>query len=166
MTDLLIIAEAQIAEKQVKEIEKIKERLDADKETIKQAIELVNSHTLYKKDGHRYVLATEEMLKKDYLSEPKNSWCDRGIKFLSYDSCANYNTGVLKVNGETYYDIRYALNAYEKNIKSKEANINELVRRMSDIKDELEMIKKDYPSLKEAIIEWQEYQKKMAEREE
>ena len=46
MMDLLTIAEAQIAEKQVKEIEKLKERLDNDTEIIKKAIELVESHTL------------------------------------------------------------------------------------------------------------------------
>ena len=45
MTDLLTIAEARIAEKQVQEIEKVKQRLEADRDVLKQAIDLVNSHT-------------------------------------------------------------------------------------------------------------------------
>jgi hypothetical protein len=49
MTDLLTIAEARIAEKQVAEIKAVKKRLDMDREVLMQAIELVNSHTLYKK---------------------------------------------------------------------------------------------------------------------
>ncbi len=48
-TDLLTLAEAQIAERQYKEIQSVKERLERDKETIVKAIELVKSHTLYKK---------------------------------------------------------------------------------------------------------------------
>jgi len=47
-TDLLTIAEAQIAEKQYQEIQKVKERLEQDRETLKEAINLVNTHTLYK----------------------------------------------------------------------------------------------------------------------
>ena len=63
MTDLLLLAEAQIAEKQVKEIEEVKKRINGDREMLKKAIELVNSHTLYKKvvtsnGNYKYVLAT------------------------------------------------------------------------------------------------------------
>lgn len=118
MTDLLTIAEAQIAEKQVKEIQAVKERLEADREVLKKAIELVNSHTLYKvvSDGYnrtRYQLATEEMLKEDYLKDGESSYYGSGIRFLDKGNIRNYNTGLLRVNGETYYDIRYALDNYE-----------------------------------------------------
>ena len=123
MTDLLTIAEAQIAEKQFKEIESIKKRLDADKEIIKQAIELVQSHTLYKIEDYRhyprkYILATEEMLKEDYLKEPKYSW-QRGIQFKAGDSSKSWNTGILNVNGEIYYDIHFALENFERRINEK-----------------------------------------------
>ena len=169
MTDLLTIAEAQIAEKQVKEIQAIKERLEADREVLKQAIELVNTHTLYKivSDDYnhtRYQLATEEMLKEDYLKEGIRY--GKGIHFLDKDSIGHYNTGVLRVNGETYYDIRYALNNYEKRLSDKQNNFLRLNRQISDIEDDIKRLNEEFPSLKQAITEWQEYQEKMKEKEE
>lgn len=168
MTDLLTIAEAQIAEKQVKEIQAVKERLEADREVLKKAIELVNSHTLYKvvSDGYnhtRYQLATEEMLKEDYLKDGKSSYYGRGIQFLAKDNKQNYNTGFLRVNGETYYDIRYALDNYEYRLRDKQGKILSLNSKIRDIEDEIKKLNEEFPSLKQAIIEWQEFQKKKEE---
>ena len=165
-TDLLTIAEAQIAEKQYQEIQKIKERLEQDKETLKEAINLVNTHTLYKvvEDPiyHRkttYKLATEEMLKEDYLKEPKPC-CSHGIQFdYNYDS-GYYNKGILKVNGEVYYDIRYALKRYEKVMAEKERTLNGLFERLSELKKDLEALEATYPSLKQAVEEWQQWENK------
>ena len=165
-TDLLTIAEAQIAEKQYQEIQKVKERLEQDKETLKEAINLVNTHTLYKvvedpynRHKKMYKLATEEMLKEDYLKEPMNDW-NSGIQFdYNYDSGC-YNKGILKVNGEVYYDIRYALNRYEKAIAEKERSINYMFDSLSDLKEELDALHATFPSLKQAIQEWQEWEKK------
>ena len=162
MTDLLILAEAQIAEKQVKEIEAIKQRLDADKELLKEAIALVNSHTLYKREGdsrgrYKYVLATEEMLKADYLGEPKQ-FAYKGIKFLYDDRQEKYNKGIMEVNGHTYYDIRYALNNYEKLINEKESQVLRLNDRIRELKEDLERLHENYPTLKQAVMDWLAYQ--------
>ena len=166
-TDLLTLAEAQIAEKQYKEIQSVKERLERDKKTIVRAIELVNSHTLYKKiqdeynrSRYKYVLATEEMLKEDYLKEPESTWISRGISFISDDRNRNYNTGVLKVNGETYYDIRYALEQYEESIRKKTSEVERLNSTVRELQENIADLKKNFPTLKQAIEEWQEYQKK------
>lgn len=162
-TDLLTIAEAQIAEKQYQEIQKIKERLEQDKKVLEEAINLVNTHTLYKVvedpyNRHKkiYKLATEEMLKEDYLKESK-PYRSHGIHFnYDYDT-GYYNKGILEVNGEDYYDIRYALQRYEKSIAEKERTVNGLFDRLSDLKKDLEALEATYPSLKQAIEEWQEY---------
>ena len=171
-TDLLTIAEAQIAEKQYQEIQKIKERLEQDKKVLEEAINLVNTHTLYKVvqdpyNSHKktYKLATEEILKEDYLKEPKYR-SDCGIKFdYNYDS-GYYNKGLLKVNGEVYYDIRYALNRYEKSIAEKERNVNNMFDKLSDLKKDLDALHETYPSLKQAIEEWQEWENKQRGEEE
>ena len=163
MTDLLILAEAQIAEKQVKEIEAVKQRLEQDKDTLKEAIELVNSHTLYKKVGdskgrYKYVLATEEMLKTDYLGEPK-PYSYKGIKFRYNDQNARYDKGVMEVNGHTYYDIRWALNNYERMITEKESQVLSLNSKIHELKEDLENLHNNYPTIKQAVMEWMEYQK-------
>ena len=171
-TDLLTIAEAQIAEKQFQEIQKIKERLEQDKKVLEEAINLVNTHTLYKvvedpNNRHKkiYKLVTEEMLKEDYLKEPK-PYHPAGIQFnYDYDS-GYYNKGILEVNGEDYYDIRYALKRYEKAMTEKERTLNGLFDRLSDLKKELEGLHATYPSLKQAIEEWQQWGEKDVGKEE
>ena len=167
MTDLLILAEAQIAEKQVKEIEAVKQRLEQDKYTLKEAIELVNSHTLYKKEGdsrsrYKYVLATEEMLKADYLGEPK-PYSYKGIKFKYDDIRGQYDKGVMEVNGYTYYDIRWVLNNYERMIKEKESQVISLNSKIREIKEDLENLHNNFPTIKQAVMEWMEYQKAESE---
>ena len=169
MTDLLVLAEAQIAEKQVKEIEAIKQRLDADKEVLKEAIALVNSHTLYKREGdargrYKYVLATEEMLKADYLGEPEK-YSYKGIRFHYDDWNASYNKGIMEVNGHKYYDIRYALNNYERQINEKEAQVKNLNAKIIDLKEDLERLHENYPTLKQAVMDWMAHQDAEAEVE-
>lgn len=170
MTDLLVLAEAQIAEKQVKEIEAIKERLASDKEVLKEAIALVNSHTLYKREDssggrYKYVLATEEMLKADYLGEPKQ-FAYKGIKF-HYDSWkGKYNKGIMEVNGHTYYDIRYALNNYEELIHDKESQVLNLNTKIRELKEDLQLLRENFPTLKQAVTDWMTYQEQIKEGEE
>ena len=161
MEDLLTIAEAQIAEKQVKEIEEVKKRLDADRETIKEALKLVKDHTLYKKIttshySRKYVLATEDILKGDYLKKPKYAW-QTGIKIKHADETKTWNTGILEVNGETYYDIRFALEAYEKRINARKSAMDSLEDRIRELEKEVAQLEMDFPSLKQAIMEWQNY---------
>jgi len=163
MTDLLLLAEAQIAEKQVKEIEEVKQRLEADKKLLKEAIELVNSHTLYKKvetsrGYYKYVLATEEMLKEDYLGEP-TPYSPKGIDFDYNYYKSRYNKGIMVVNGHRYYDIRYALNEYEESIKDKASDVSRLHREIRDLEEDLKKLHENYPSLKQAVTEWMNYQK-------
>lgn len=162
MTDLLTLAEAQIAEKQAKEIEAVKQRIDADKELLKKAIELVNSHTLYKKietsPGRcKYVLATEEMLKADYLGEPE-AYAPKGINFYYDYQQSRYNKGIMRVNGHTYYDIRFALNEYEEAVKSRKQAILGLNREIAEIEEGLRRLHENFPSLKQAVTEWMAYQ--------
>ena len=170
MTDLLVLAEAQIAEKQVKEIEAIKQRLDADKEMLKEALALVNSHTLYKREGdsrgrYKYVLATEEMLKADYLGEPKK-YAYKGIKF-HYDSWEEkYNEGIMEVNGHKYYDIRYTLNNYERLINEKASQVLYLNIKIRELKEDLERLHQNYQTLKQAVMDWINYQEADKENDE
>ena len=129
---------------------------------LKEAIALVNSHTLYKREGdsrgrYKYVLATEEMLKADYLGEPK-AYAYKGIKF-HYDSWQEkYNKGIMEVNGHIYYDIRYALNNYERLINEKESQVSYLNTKINELKEDLERLHQNYPTLKQAIMDWLAYQ--------
>lgn len=155
MTDeLKVLVEANIEAKKNQELERIERQIEQDKEVISKAIELINTHTLYKKIGNNnhytYELVTEEMFKNDYIKEPKNSW-NKGVKFRRDIFAEKVSTGVMEVNGETYYDIRYALNTYERHVEH-------LKRQINKKKRDLERLNESFPALKKVIIEWQTYE--------
>ena len=163
MTDeLKTLVEAQIEAKKKQELERIERQINADKEVIDKAIELINTHTLYKKicEGNHYTykLANEEMFKNDYLKEPKSSF-KKGINFhVDNFNKRGVNNGVIEVNGETYYDIRYALNNYEKYVENLTRSLTYLEDLINEKKKELEELNEYFPTLKKAIEEWQKYE--------
>lgn len=162
MTDeLKTLVEAQIEAKKKQELERIERQINADKEVIDKAIELINTQTLYKRirEGNHYVykLANEEMFKNDYLKEPENSW-RKGIKFYVDSFNERVNKSVIEVNGEEYYDIRYALNSYEKYLEKLTSSLTWLEDKINEKKKELEALNDCFPTLKKAIEEWQTYE--------
>lgn len=159
--ELKSLIENQIEAKKKQELERIEEQLNADKEVISKAIELINTHVLYKKISKNnhcvYELVTEEMFKNDYIKEPKNSW-NKGVKFHKNEFDEKINKGVIGVNGETYYDIRYALNSYEKHVENLEVSLKYFERQINEKKREVERLNESFPTLKKAIEEWQKYE--------
>ena len=153
--ELKELVENQIEAKKNQELERIEKQLNDDREVINKAIELINTHTLYKKVGRNhyvYELVTEEMFKNDYIKEPKNSW-NKGIKFQIDSFTERVNKGVIEVNGEHYYDIRYALNTYEKRVEEITNSLGYLKIDINEKKRELEQLNESFPTLKKAIIE-------------
>lgn len=162
MTDeLKTLVEAQIEAKKKQELERIEEQINADREVIDKAIELIKTHTLYKRirEERHYVykLATEEMFKNDYITEPKNSW-KKGIKFYEDSFNERVNKSVIEVNGEEYFDIRYALNNYEKYLEKLTNSLTWLEDKIDEKRKELEALNNEFPTLKKAIEEWQTYE--------
>ena len=104
------------------------------------------------------MLATEEMLKADYLGEPIGRFAHKGIQFYYDDWEEKYNKGIMEVNGHKYYDIRYALNNYERLINEKEARVLDLNKEIRELKEDLEKLHENYPSLKQAVMEYMAYQ--------
>ena len=98
------------------------------------------------------------MLKEDYLKE-SSGYYEKGIKFLDNGSRRDYNTGVLKVNGEVYYDVRFALEQYEEAVRKKTGEVERLNSQVRELQEDIANMKKNFPTLKQAIEEWQKYQK-------
>ena len=69
----------------------------------------------------------------------------------------------MEVNGHTYYDIRWVLNNYERMINEKEKQVLNLDSRIREIKADLEELHNNFPTIKQAIMEWMEYQKAESE---
>lgn len=162
MEDLNKFLEKQLNDKYEKELENIHKQIDQDKAVIEEVLDLIDKHILYKKisrSGYpiEYALVTPEMFKHDYLSEPENSYCAKGINFTSTHSKPSYKA-ILTVNGNDYYDIRYALNRLEKEIEDRQSTVTYLQTDISKARNEIEKLYKSLPNLKKAIIEWQTYQ--------
>jgi chromosome segregation ATPase len=98
------------------------------------------------------------MLREDYLKEP-NGYYENGIRFFDGGNSRSYNTGVLKVNGEVYYDIRFALEQYEEAVRKKTDEVERLNSQIRELQEDIADMKKNFPTLKQAIEEWQKYQK-------
>lgn len=160
--ELKELIENQIEAKKKQELKRIEKQLNADKEVIDKAIELINTHTLYKKIRKNnyfiYELATEEMFKNDYIREPNFSW-KKGVSFYEDEFNERINKGVIEVNGEVYYDIRYALNRYEKYMNELTSSLTYIEDKIHEKRKELELLNKEFPTLKKAIEEWQTYEK-------
>ena len=69
------------------------------------------------------------------------------------------NKGIIEVNGETYYDIRYALNTYENDVKNLRHSLKSLKEKIREREEEMELLDKEFPTLKKAIEEWQKYER-------
>lgn len=160
--ELKELVENQIEAKKNQELERIEKQLNADREVIDKAIELIKTHTLYKKVGKNndyiYQLATEEDFKNDYIKEPEFTW-KKGIEFQKDEFSERINKGILEVNGEVYYDIRYALNNYEKSVENLKYSVEYFEKKVKEKQRELEQLNKNFPTLKKAIEEWQKYER-------
>lgn len=159
--ELKALLEAEIELKRKQELERIEEQIKEDAEVVSKAIELINKHTLYKKisknNHYVYELATEEMFKSDYIKEPKYPW-QKGITFRVDNFSERVNKGVIEVNGERYYDIRYALNSYERYIDELKSSLDCLKDQIKEKEKEMALLNKNFPTLKKAIEEWQKYE--------
>jgi chromosome segregation ATPase len=160
--ELKELVENQIEAKKKQELERIEKQLNADREVIDKAIELIKTHTLYKKvsknNHYIYQLVTEEDLKNDYIKEPKNSW-NKGIQFQIDSFNERVNKGVIEVNGERYYDIRYALNTYEQKVSKLTDSLDWFKKKIEEKQKELALLNENFPTLKKAIEEWQKYER-------
>lgn len=155
---ILAKSEELIAERIRLENEQAQERANADREKIEKAIDLIKNNLLYKKvkkgySGEQYVLATEDMFYEDYTSNTEYVW-QRGITYTGGKDNTDYiYSGVFKVNGERYYDIRYIIKEYENNLKKTSEKIKSYGDKLRDITDEYEKLVKEAPRIKALILE-------------
>ena len=79
-----------------------------------------------------------------------------------YQKLSNENASVSTSQPSTYY-LREtwdeALENYEEAVNEKRQQISRLNEKIRELEDGLSNLKRDFPTLKKAIEEWQEYQK-------
>ncbi len=157
--NLLEVARKMADEKLGKEKERVAERIRNELDDVKKAVEMVRSGLCYKKvDKYgikRYLFATEEMLLHDYLTEPENSYTSRGLRF-SKDAAGH--GCIFIVNGIYYYDMRYILNEYEKDVIKEKNRITGYDDRLDELIIEFKRLLEEHEAIKKMLDDWSERQ--------
>ena len=162
--DLMSLAKSMADKKYELERQQWEKTISGELEEVQKAIEMVKSGLCYKKvvlDGGwtvRYEFATEEMLINDYLTEPKNRYTKRGITFQIFDEKKPWNC-IFVVNGENYYDMRYILQRYEKDVIEERNRIIRYNDQLNEIISKFDELIKQYPLIKKLMEDWTARQK-------
>ena len=158
MEKILEIARSMADKKLEKQKLAAEEKINSELDEVRKAIEMVRSGLCYKiaEDSgwvKHYVYATEEMLVEDYLSEPKNSYCQRGISFETPDP-KNPWRAVFTVNGYRYYDMRYIIQRYEQDVIAEKGRITHYNDQLNSMIEEFNRLIREKTAIKQMLDDW------------
>ena len=123
---------------------------------VERCLQYINNKMVYKIIGDwyrtkEYCLADENMFFEDYTKEVQYNW-NKGIKF--YDTSSKPTEPLFKVNGESYYDMRYIIRNYEEKFDSYTEKLNSLRDKFEEISKAAEELKKQEPHIKKLIEQY------------
>lgn len=151
----------QLQEKFNQKVQQAQEEIERYRAVVEEAIGLIRGNLMYKDTGrgsyHHYEIATEEMFFQDFMSDPKYDW-ERGIKFTdAKQGSDNYvYHGVFKVNGHNYYDMRYLLDKYAKDVEAERDRICSYNDRLGEMIRAFDELVRQRPTIERLIKEWHE----------
>ena len=99
------------------------------------------------------MFVTEETLIQDYLSEPKNTYVNKGIRF-NVDVDGRKTSYIFTVNGIYYYDMRYILNAYEEDVRKEQARITRYNDTLGEMINEFERLLEKRKAIRKMLDDW------------
>lgn len=155
---VMAITNKGLQERIEKETREAHERAERDREIVERAVALIHQNLMYKDEGHgsyhHYVLATEEMFFQDFMKETDIGW-KSGIKFLYGDEkCHSYLHGSFSVNGERYYDMRYLLDKYVKDVEEEARHICAYNDKLAELRRRFDDLIHQRPAIEKLIKEW------------
>ena len=157
--DLINYVQKSIDAKLQEKKEAAMREVNAEKELIEEAIKLINDNFLYKKikkkygGKEQYVLATPQMFYEDYVTIPEYTW-QRGLKYP--DANEQWYKGIFVVNGQSYYDMRYIIDKYEKDLKRTAEKLKSQLDNIRTIQDEYNELVSNLNEIKKVISDWNE----------
>lgn len=138
------------------ERKRVENKINHELVDVERCLQYINNKLVYKIIGDwystkEYRLADENMFFEDYTKEVKNDW-NRGIKF--YDISSKPTEPLFKVNGESYYDMRYIIKNYEEKFNRYAEQLNSLRDRFAEISKAADELKKQTPHIKKLIEQY------------
>lgn len=98
-----------------------------------------------------YKLADENTFFEDYTKESGYSW-NKGVQFL--DSSKKPYEPLFKVNGESYYDMRYIIRHYEDSFDVYAKKLNDLRENFNELEEMANNLKRQEPCIKKLIEQY------------
>lgn len=138
------------------ERKKIEDKINNELKDVEKCLQYIKNKMVYKiiGDGYsvkEYRLANENTFFEDYNKESR--W-DKGIKFANANS-KPYEP-LFRVNGESYYDIRYIIRRYEENFNDYSDRLNRLREDFNKIKEAASELIKLEPRIKNLIKQYEQ----------
>lgn len=121
------------------EREKTETKIKGELDVVKRCVEFIENHLVFKKIDGTYVLATSDMFFEDYSKDCKYNF-DKGVKVK--ENRRTYEPW-FKVNGESYYELRYIIGKYEDDFRRFSQKVDRLYEAKRNLEEELnDMISK------------------------
>lgn len=138
------------------ERKRVENKINNELVDVERCLQYINNKMVYKIIGDRYRtkeyrLADENMFFEDYTKEVKHDW-NKGIKF--YDISIKPTEPLFKVNGESYYDMRYIIKNYEEKFDWCAEQLNSLRDRFVEISKAAGELKMQEPHIKKLIEQY------------
>ena len=139
------------------ERKKIENKVNNELKDVERCLQYINNKMVFKiiksNWSHigTYVLADENTFFEDYNREPKYSF-DKGIKFA--DSNSKSYESLFKVNGESYYDMRYIIRNYDEKFNVYSRRLSNLHEQFNKIEEAVNDLKRQEPCIKKLIEQY------------
>lgn len=132
------------------ERERTENKIKNELETVKRCVEFIENHLVFKKINYNYILATSDMFFEDYSKQPKYAF-DSGVKIK--ENRKAYEPW-FKVNGESYYEIRYIIGKYEEDFATITRKAYQLHETIRNLKESWENLEKEQKSIKSLLEQY------------
>lgn len=151
-------AYANVNKKLEEERKKVEDRINNELKDVEKCLQYIRNKMVYKTTGSniwntKYILVDENIFFEDYTNESEYHW-NKGIIFSNPNS-KPYEP-LFKVNGHSYYDMRYIIRHYEETFNSYSRRLNDLYEKFNEIKEAAENLKRQEPHIKELIEQYKQ----------
>lgn len=143
--------------KKIEEEKKETERkINEEIEIVEEILKYIKNKLLFKKVGDnwngKYVLATEEMFFEDYNKKSEYNW--RNGLLIKHNREKKWDE-FIKVNGESYYDVRYIIRNYEEDFNYLDERLIRLKSEFREIEAKKDKLLKEEPKIKRLLEQYQ-----------
>lgn len=136
------------------EREKTENKIKYEIDVVEEILKYIQNKMLFKiNDNGKYELVDEKMFFEDYNCEPKYDF-QKGIS-IKHKREKKWDE-FIKVNGNSYYDIRYIIRHYEERFNNLEERLYRLKYTFSEIEETAKELKKEEPNIKKLIEKYKE----------